>query len=161
MLVLSADVIYTIINIIILVVLLRIFLWKPVLGIIEKRQQTIQADLDEAARKNQEAGEALAQYKASLSGARKESAALVEQAKTQAGETYDAILAQANAEAEAILVKARADAQAQKEQVLTEARDQVAELAILAAARLMGATVDEETDRRLLDQWLAETGGSL
>ena len=55
MLVLSSDVIYTIINIVILVALLRIFLWKPVLGIIEKRQKAIQDDLDSAARTNEEA----------------------------------------------------------------------------------------------------------
>ena len=54
MLVLSSDVIYTIINIALLCVLLRIFLWKPVLGIIEKRRQTIQDDLDEAARNREE-----------------------------------------------------------------------------------------------------------
>ena len=32
-------------------------------------------------------------------------------------------------------------------------------LAILVAAKPMGGTVDEETDRRILDQWLAENGG--
>ena len=159
MLTLNSDVIYTLINIAILCALLRIFLWKPVLGIIEKRQQVIRDDLDEAARKKQEAEAAKAEYEASLSGARKESAALVEQARAEAGERYDAIIARANAEADAIREKAGVDAAAQKEQMLSEARGELADLAILAAARLMGGTVDEETDRRLLDEWLSETGG--
>ena len=102
MLVLSSDVIYTIINIVILVVLLRIFLWKPVLGIIEKRQKAIQDDLDSAARTNEEAQAVKAEYEASLTGARQESAALVSEARDRAGEQADAILAQANADAEAI-----------------------------------------------------------
>ena len=159
MLILNQDVIYTIINILILAVLLRIFLWKPVMSMIEKRQEIIQNDLDEAARKNREAEAARAEYEASLTGARQESSALVEQAKVQAGARYDAILAQANAEAEAIRKKARDDALAEKAQMINEARTELADLAILAAARLMGGTVDEETDRRILDQWLQEMEG--
>ena len=159
MLVLSSDVIYTIINIVILCALLRIFLWKPVLGIIEKRRQTIQEDLDRAAQTNLEAQQVKAQYEASLDGARQESAALVEQAKTRAEEQYDAILARATAEADAIRAKARTEAAQEKDRLLTDARDELADLAILAAARLMGGGVDEETDRRILDAWLAEQGG--
>jgi F-type H+-transporting ATPase subunit b len=158
-LVLSSDVIYTIINIVILVALLRIFLWKPVLGIIEKRQKAIQDDLDSAAKTNQEAQAVKAEYEASLTGARQESAALVSEARDRAGEQADAILAQANADAEAIREKARADAQSEKERVLSEAKGEVADLALLAAAKLLGS-VDEETDRRLLDDWLAEMGGN-
>ena len=56
------------------------------------------------------------------------------------------------------LEKARADARSEKERVLSEARGEVADLALLAAAKLLGS-VDEETDRRLLDDWLAEMGG--
>ncbi len=157
MLVLSSDVIYTIINIALLCVLLRIFLWKPVLGIIEKRRQTIQDDLDEAARNREETETVKAEYEASLAGARQESAALVEQAKTAAGARYEAIVARANADADAIREKARADAKSERDRALAEARGELADLAILAATKLLGA-VDEETDRRLLDDWLSEMG---
>ena len=159
MLILNSDVIYTIVNLVILAVLLRIFLWKPVLGILEKRRETIQKDLDEAAQTNREAQAVKAEYEASLTGARQESAALVEQAKTQAGERYDAILAQADADADAIRAKARADAQAEREQMFSEAKNELADLAILAASKLMGGTVDQETDRRILDEWLSDMGG--
>ncbi len=159
MLTLNSDVIYTIINIVILVALLRIFLWKPVLGILEKRRQTIQDDLDQAARTNREAQAAKAEYESALTGARQESAALVEQARAQAAEKYQAIVAQAQADAGDIRAQARADAQAQKDQALSEARNELADLAVLAAAKLLGGTVDEITDRRILDQWLTEMGG--
>ena len=159
MLILSSDVIYTLINIVILAVLLRIFLWKPVLGILEKRRETIRNDLDQAARTNQEAQAVKAEYETALTGARQESAALVEQARAQAAEKYQTIVAQAQADANAIRAQARADAQAQKDQALSEARNELADLAVLAAAKLLGGTVDEITDRRILDQWLAETGG--
>ena len=159
MLILNSDVIYTLINIVILAVLLRIFLWKPVLGILEKRRETIRNDLDQAARTNQEAQAVKAEYETALTGARQESAALVEQARAQAAEKYQTIVAQAQADANAIRAQARADAQAQKDQALSEARNELADLAVLAAAKLLGGTVDEITDRRILDQWLAETGG--
>ena len=159
MLALNGDVIYTIINIVILVVLLRIFLWKPVLGILEKRRETIRNDLDRAAQTNREAQAVKAEYETALTGARQESAALMEQARAQAAEKYKAILAQANADAGSILEKARADARAEKEQVMSEARGELADLAVLAAAKLLGGAVDEAADRRILDDWLAEMGG--
>lgn len=159
MLTLSSDVIYTVINIILLCVLLRIFLWKPVLGILEKRRETIQSDLDQAAETNREAQAVKAEYETALTGARQESAALVEQARSQAAEKYDAILAQANADADAIRAQAKADARAEKDQALSEARGELADLAVLAAAKLLGSTVDEAADRRILDDWLAEMGG--
>ena len=159
MLILNSDVIYTLINIVILVVLLRIFLWKPVLGMLEKRRQTIQDDLDQAAQANREAQAVKAEYESALTGARQESAALVEQARAQAAEKAQAMLAQAHADANAIRAQAQADAQAQKDQALSEARNELADLAVLAAAKLLGGTVDEITDRRLLDQWLADMGG--
>lgn len=159
MLTLNSDVIYTLINIVILVVLLRIFLWKPVLGILEKRRETIQNDLDQAAQTNREAQAVKAEYETALTGARQESAALVEQARAQAAQKYEAIVAKANAEAVAIRDQARADARAEKEQVLAEARGELADLAVLAAARLLGGTVDEAVDRRILDDWLTEMGG--
>lgn len=158
MLTLNSDVVYTIVNLILLAVLLRLFLWKPVLGILDKRRQTIQDDLDRAAKTREEAQEAKNAYEASLTGAREESAALVERARTEAGAKYDAILAQANADAAAIREKARAEARTEKEQLLDQARGEVADLALLAAAQLLGR-VDEETDRRILDDFLAETGG--
>lgn len=159
MLILNSDVIYTLINIVILVALLRIFLWKPVLGILEKRRETIRNDLDRAAQTNREAQAVKAEYETALTGARQESAALMEQARAQAAEKYNAILAQANADAGSILEKARADARAEKEQVMSEARGELADLAVLAAAKLLGGTVDEAADRRILDDWLAEMGG--
>ena len=76
--------------IVILVVLLRIFLWKPVLGMLEKRRETIQNDLDQAARTNREAQAVKEEYETALTGARQESAALVEQARVQATEKYNA-----------------------------------------------------------------------
>lgn len=161
MLVLSSDVIYTIINILILAALLRIFLWRPVLNIIERRRETIQNDLDQAAESNRQAREAKARYETSLAEARREGATLVQQAQVQAGAKYDAILAQANQEAAALLEQARQDAQAEKEQLMDEARGELADVAILAASKLLGTTVDQETDRAMLDAFLREAGGQI
>ena len=63
MLTLNWGVIWIIVNILILFVLLRIFLFKPVLGMIEKRQMLIQNQLDDAESENKEADELKLRYR--------------------------------------------------------------------------------------------------
>lgn len=67
MIVINWNIIWTVVNLIILFILLRIFLFKPVLGMLEKRRQTIESSLNEADKKNTEAGELKARYEDSLS----------------------------------------------------------------------------------------------
>ena len=84
MLKLDWGVFWIVFNIIILFILLRIFLFKPVLGIIEKRQNMIQGQLDDAASKNKEADDLKNRYEESLKSAKEESFQIVNDAKERA-----------------------------------------------------------------------------
>ena len=128
MLTLDWGIIWTVVNILILFVLLRIFLFKPVMGMIENRQAMIRNQLDDAENKNREADELKGRYEESLKNAKEESFQIVK------------------------------SAEADREQMMREAQAELAQVALAAASKLIGSSVDAEANKNMLDQFLSEEG---
>lgn len=158
MITINWNIIWTVVNIIILFILLRIFLWKPVLNMMEKRKNLIQGQLDDAAAKDAEAEKKREQYENSLKSAKTESAQIVSEAKNRAQTQYDQIVEQANTDAADILEKAGAAAEADRAQALRDAQTEIAGIALAAASKLLGANVDAQSNKKMLDDFLAEAG---
>ena len=154
----DSNIIWTVVNLLILCVLLRIFLFKPVLGMIEKRRNMIQSSLDEADQKNADAANLKQQYESSLKDAKQESFQIVSEAKGRAQAQYDQIIDKANEDASQIIKQANATAEADREKILKDARAELADVALAAASKLLGTTVDAETNKAMLDAFLAEAG---
>ena len=152
------HIIWTVVDLLLLLVLLRVFLFKPVLGMIEKRKNIIQTSLSEADEKNAAAGELKKQYENSLKDAKQESFQIVSEAKDRAQVQYNQIIEKANADASQIVKQANAAAEADREKILKDAQAELAEVALAAASKLLGTTVDAKTNKELLDAFLAEAG---
>lgn len=152
------HIIWTVVDLLILFVLLRVFLFKPVLGMIEKRKDMIQSSLNEADEKNAAAGALKTQYENSLKDAKKESFQIVSEAKDRAQVQYNQIIDKANADASQIVKQANAAAEADREKILKDAQAELAEVALAAASKLLGTTVDAKTNKEMLDAFLAEAG---
>ncbi len=158
MLTLNWNVFWIIFNVLILFVLLRIFLFKPVLGMIEKRQNLIQSQLDDAADKNKEADELKSRYEESLKNAKEESFQIVSDAKERAKVQYAHIIDKANDDAAQIVAQAGKTAEADREQMMRGAQSELAEVALAAASKILGSSVDADANRAMLDQFLSEEG---
>lgn len=158
MLTLNWGIIWTVVNILILFVLLKIFLFKPVMGMIEKRQTMIQNQLDDAENKNKEADELKERYEASLKNAKEESFQIVNDAKERAQIQYAHIIDKANEDAAQIKQQADKSAEADREQMMREAQAELAQVALAAASKLIGSSVDAEANKNMLDQFLSEEG---
>ncbi len=149
---------WTVFNIIILFILLRIFLFKPVLGILEKRQTMIKEQLDSAETKNKEADEMKTRYEESLKSAKEESFQIVSDAKERAKVQYDHIIDKANEDAAQIVQQAGKAAEAEREQMMREAQAELAQVALDAASKMLGSSADTKANRKMLDQFLSEEG---
>lgn len=158
MLKLDWSVFWIVFNIIILFILLRIFLFKPVLGIIEKRQNMIQGQLDDAASKNKEADDMKSRYEESLKSAKEESFQIVSDAKERAKVQYEHIIDKANEDAAQIVQQAGRTAEAEREQMMRAAQAELAEVALAAASKVLGSSVDAKANKNMLDQFLSEEG---
>ncbi len=155
MLTLNWGIFWIVFNIILLFILLRIFLFKPLQKLAEKRTALIEGQIEEADRKNKEASELKDQYEASLKGAKEESAQIVSSAKERAQVQYDSIIEKANEDAAHIVEQANKAAESDREQIMRDAQNEIANIALAAASKVLGSTVDSGANKKLLDDFLA------
>lgn len=158
MLTLNWNIFWVIFNIIILFILLRIFLYKPLQNIMQKRTELIQNEINSAETKNKEASALKEQYESSMKNAKAESDEIVGQAKERAKVQYDQIVGSANEEAAQIVSQAHKTAESDRDQMMRDAQSELADVALAAAAKLIGKNIDDEANRKMLDDFLSEEG---
>lgn len=136
------------------------FLWKkagPALNrLLEDRQKAIAGQLAEAEKAKVEAESLLTDYRAQLAEAKEKGDAVIEEARAQAEQMKADIVSRAEAQANEILAKARDDAQNEKSRALAEARRDVANLSIDLAERVVGESLDRDTQLGLVERYIAE-----
>ena len=147
---------WTIFNIILLFILLRIFLFKPLDKIAQQRQAMIQEQIDSAEAKNKEAGELRDKYDASMQNAKAESDKIIADADARAKTKYDQTVEKANEDAAQIIKQARQTAEADRDQIMRDAQKELANVALDAAGKLLGSNVDSDANKKMLDDFLAE-----
>ena len=151
----------TVANVLILFVLLRIFLFKPLNKIINERTQSIQNDIDSAKKAKSEAEELKEQYESTIGDAKEEAKNILMKAHEDAESERDAIIKKAHEDAEQKVAEADKEIESERKKVLRQAQSEIADLAIEAASKIVGANVDDEKNRRLVDEFLSgKEGGS-
>ena len=159
MLNLDWNIVWTIVNILVLFLLLKHFLFKPITEMMESRTAEIENNLRDAEDQKQKASELTAQYEEKLQGAHAEAAQLVSEARQRGQREYDAILKTAGQDAQKEQERARADMEREREEMLRGVQENVTELVLLTASKLSQKELDEESDRKLVDSFLSEAGG--
>ena len=155
------SIVETVANIIILFILLRIFLFKPINKIKNERTRTIQDNLDSAEKARTEAEELKEQYESTIGDAKEEAKNILMKAHEDAESERAAIIKKSHDEADEIVSAAGKAAENERRLVLQQAQSQIADLAIEAASKIVGANVDDEKNRRLVDEFLSgKEGGS-
>ena len=157
MLNLDWNIVWTIVNILVLFLLLKHFLFKPITEMMESRTAEIENNLKDAEDQKQKASELTAQYEEKLQGAHAEAAQIVSEARQRGQREYDAILKTAGQDAQKEQERARADME--REEMLRGVQENVTELVLLTASKLSQKELDEESDRKLVDSFLSEAGG--
>jgi F-type H+-transporting ATPase subunit b len=144
-----------IINFLILFLALRFLLWKPMLKMLNERKQRIAQGLEDAeqARKNRE--RAQAEYEERIKQAEQEREEILARATEEGEQASAETLAQARAQAERIVAEGKETVEQERQQVLVELRSQVAALSIAAANKLVGEALDEQRQRRLIDEFFS------
>ena len=156
MLNLDWNIVWTIVNLLILFLLLKHFLFKPITKMMESRTAEIENNLKDAEDQKQKAAELTAQYEEKLQGAHAEAAQIVSEAKQRGQKEYDAILKSAAQDAQKEQERSRADLEREREEMLRGVQENVTELVLLTVSKLSQKELDQESDRKLVDAFLAE-----
>lgn len=154
------DLIFAIANFLILVLVLGKFLYKPFLGILEKRKQTIEDAFTNAEATNRKADEKYEAYTKKLARAEAESREIIKNARLKADDQANMIVEEARAEAARIRLKAETEALRAKEKALRDVREQIGQLAILAAEQILEKEIAAEGQEEILDKVLEKAGTS-
>jgi F-type H+-transporting ATPase subunit b len=150
----------TVINVLILFILLRIFLFKPINKMKADRTRTIQDNLDSAEKAKAEAEELRQQYEDSISEAKEKANQIIMKAHEDAESERTAIIRKSQEEAEKIVADADKTIENERKRVLRQAQSEIADLAIEAASKIIGENVDDEKNRKLVDKFLSEEEGN-
>ena len=159
MLTLNLNLLYTVVNILVLFLLLRKFLYKPVMNIIAQRQKQVDDALNAAeTSKQEEAVAALNDAQAKLRNVDAEAAARRTAYEQQAEKDKQQLLADAQKQADAILAEGKVAAEAERQHKLRQADAQTTALARAMCEKLLARNLNEQDDARLLDDLLEKAG---
>ena len=158
MLTLNLNILWTVVNILVLFVLLRKFLYRPVMNVIEQRQKQIDDAIADAEGKKNDAQAVLAQAQDKLQNVDTEAAQRREAYEKQAEVEKQQLLADARKQADAIVAAGKASAEAERQSKLREADAQTTALARAMCEKLLARNLTAQDDARLLDDLLEKAG---
>ena len=150
------NILATVINILVLFLLVQKFLVKPLSNVIQKREDMINSQFREAKIAETEANNLKEQYEHDLKHAREESISILDKAREDAKLEYNRILGEADVQAKEMMEKARRDVDQEREQALKEVKTEIGNLIALAVDKVAGTKTSAQTDKELIDQFLAE-----
>jgi F-type H+-transporting ATPase subunit b len=130
--------------------------WGRLLSIFEARRNKIQEGLEAAERAKQDREAATKEYQAKLEEARREGQRLLDQIARQGEDLRRDMETKAKQAADAIVARARAEIQQERQGAVQDLQRQVADLAVLAAGRILGETLDATKHRELIDRAIEE-----
>ena len=158
MLTLNLNLLYTVVNVLVLFLLLRKFLYKPVMNIIEQRQKQVDDALNAAETSKKEAAAALHTAQEKLCHVDTEAAARRAAYEQQAETEKQQLLAEAQKQADAIVAEGKRNAEAERQHKLQEADAQTTALARTLCEKLLERNLTQQDDARLLDDLLQKAG---
>ncbi|MDR1317422.1 MAG: ATP synthase F0 subunit B [Spirochaetales bacterium] len=152
----SVTFVFTLINIFVLFVILRLILFKPVTKLMQTRARAIAADIEEAKSEKAQAKSLLQNYEERLKNAGAEVESIIREAREEARRQADAIVAGGRTEARNILENARKQVSAEHRAALAAFQAEAAALVVTAAGRLLRQEITREDSFRHAQMILRE-----
>ncbi len=154
------TILFTLINTFIIFLIFRIFLFKPVCGILDKRKEMAAAEISEAQKAKDEAERAKKEYAERLQNAKSEAAEIVKQATLRAQKREDEIISEANEKAADIRAKAQESIERDRKRALNEVKDEISDMVILAATKVVGKEITADDNEAIISEFLNNVGNA-
>ena len=152
------TIIFQICNLLILVALIKKFLFKRVMAVLEARQQEIDGIYDAAGKDRQDAAQMKEEYTARMSHAREEADSLVRSAVDTAQRRGDAIVQEAKDEAAHLKQKAESDIAQEKQKAYSELLGEISGMAVDIAGKMVEREINPDDHRELVEEFIRNAG---
>ena len=127
--------------------------------LLDERRQKIQGELERAEATRTDADHLLADYRKQLAGARDEANRIIEEARKTAEQVRRDLQAKAEQESQATVMRAQEEIRAERDRVFAELRQQVGDLAVDLAGRVVGESLDKGAHAKLIDRYIDSVSG--
>jgi len=150
----SITAILTIVNLLVTYWVLKRFLFKPVLKMLRKRREDVEQELKQAEEKLNDADIKLSDATTRLDNSSHDAATILNTARSQAEIQSESILSDAKRDVAGMLTRADSEISRMRITMLNDVRDEVADLSVAIASKVIGQVMDEHHQRELVDHFL-------
>ena len=145
-----------IVNFVLLLILLSLFLYKPILRVLDERAARIRKGVKDADLADERLARIDADRNRRIQQAEREAKQIIAEAKEEARAERDRIVAQAHTEAEDLLSRERKEIEWERKHAVSKMREQITDVVIAATVKVIGQSLDETAHRRLIHEFLDE-----
>ena len=153
---LSLLVVFTV-NFIILLVLLRLFLYNPVMKVLDERAKRTKEAMELAEATKQEFEQAKGEVQKQIEKGRQEGQAIIAQALQTGERLKEESRAEATKQAQVLIDRARSELEAERDKIVGDLRREFVDISIAAAEKVIKETLDKEKHRKLIEETLQES----
>ncbi len=150
------HIVATVGNLLILWLIIKKLLFKPVTEILEKRKSQVDDMYSKAEESKRAAEEDQREYSAKLAAARNEADEIVRKAAIRADRLSENIIEEAKTKAEETVRKAEADIELEKKRAMNELKDEIGAISVQIAGSVVGREISEDDHRELIDSFIDE-----
>lgn len=147
---------WTLITFLILLFILKKFAWKPILTALEQRENAIRESLEKAEKAKDDAQKVLDQNQINLAKAEEESKQIINQSRAYAEKLKEQIMQESKVQAKKMIEEAAAEIERKKDAAFDELKNQVVEIAINAAEKILRENLDKETQKKIVNKYIGE-----
>jgi len=151
-------VILTLINLVIIVLILKHFLWDKIKLAIQDREDYIDTQIGKADEDSQKARLYLIENERILKSAKEEGKIIIEKRKIKATKVYDEIVLEANKESKTIMERAKTEIEREREKAEFELKKHVVTLAIEISTKALEEKVENSKQRELINDFITKVG---
>ena len=153
-----AQILTTLVGFVIVVLILRKYAWGPILDMLDERREKIRSEYDDAEKALTDAETLKGDFQAKLGDIKTIERERVQEAVKRGEGIADGIVSDAREQAETTRTKTLADLELEAEKAQISLRDSVVEMAMGAAEKVIGESLDEQKHRRLIQEYIDKLG---
>lgn len=145
-------------NLLIMLVILKKFLFKPVQKVVSEREAQVKKIYEEADESRTAAADMKQEYEQRLAAAREEADGLVRSAVLTAQRKSDSMLAEASSQVSHMKQKAEEEIAQEKKQMLQDVRGEISDIAVSIASKVVEREIKESDHKALVDEFIRNVG---
>ena len=152
------DILISLANLLIMLFIVKKFLFKPVMKVMQERQNQVEKIYDDANQDRSDAAGMKQEYEQRLAAAREEADGLVRNAVQTAQRRGDAIVAEAASQASHLKQKAEEEIAMEKKQMLRSVQGEISDMAVSIASKVVEREIQQKDHDAFVDEFIKNVG---